>query len=366
MRKTIPLRKKRFFLRRLPLLIVLLFFSANVFSQISVDVKNKPVKEILKEIERKSHFSFFYNEDLKDLDKTTSIQVSNASLEETLNQLLQGTNIAFKKQNADIVLLIPKGTAQADNTKIVSGIVKDEQGETIIGASVVLKGTSTGIATGLDGEFELKVPEDGTLVVSYMGFNTVEIPVKGKSDFLITLVEDNQLLDEVVVVGYGTVRRRDLTGSVSQINSDKFERVAATNIMQAVQGRLPGLSITQTTGRPGAGSDILIHGVQSINGTNAPIFVVDGTISENANNINPQDIETITVLKDASAVAIYGSRAANGVIVITTKRGNNGQQPTITFKTEQSTQQEGNLKHDVLMRHTHFNVSHCLLYNFVH
>ncbi|GHV26891.1 hypothetical protein FACS1894176_08190 [Bacteroidia bacterium] len=251
---------------------------------------------------------------------------------------MKGTNIAFKKQNADIVLLVPKTAAQAGDTKIVSGIVKDENGETIIGASVVLKGTSTGIATGIEGDFELKVPDDGTLVVSYMGYNTIELPVNGKSNFQITLAEDNQLLDEVVVIGYGTVRRRDLTGSVSQINSDKIERVAATNIMQAVQGRLPGLSITPTSGRPGASSDILIHGVQSINGTNAPIFVVDGTISENADNINPQDIETFTVLKDASAVAIYGSRAANGVIVINTKRGNNGKAPTISFKTEQSIQ----------------------------
>ncbi|GHT14316.1 SusC/RagA family TonB-linked outer membrane protein [Bacteroidia bacterium] len=344
MKKTIPPGENRFFLRRVPFLIVLLLFSANVFSQISVDVKNKPVKEILKEIERSSSFSFFYSEDLKDLDKTASIQVSNASLDETLSLLLKGTNIAFKKQNDDIVLLIPKETAQAGSTKTVSGVVKDANGETLIGASVILKGTSTGVATGMDGNFELTVPDDGTLVVSYMGYNTVEVPVGGKSDFQISLKEDNQMLDEVVVVGYGTVRRRDLTGSVSQINADKIERVAATNVMQAIQGRLPGLSVTQTSGRPGASSDILIHGVQSINGTNAPIFVIDGSIAENADNINPQDIETFTVLKDASAVAIYGSRAANGVIVINTKRGNNGKAPTITFKTEQSVQNEGNLK----------------------
>ncbi|GHT12325.1 hypothetical protein FACS189432_07030 [Bacteroidia bacterium] len=315
-----------------------------MYSQISLDLKNKTVKEILKEIERKSDYSFFYNEDLKDLNKTTSIQVSNVSLEVTLNLLLKETGITFKKQNDNIVLLIPKETAFADNTKTISGTVLDSNGEPVIGANVSIKGTGQGTTTNPDGKFELNVPEDGSLVLSYLGFANKEIPIRGKSVFQITLEEDTQLLDEVVVIGYSTVRRRDLTGSVSQINSEKFERVPTTNVMSALQGRLSGLTITPSSGRPGADSDVLIHGIQSINGSNSPIYVVDGMIQDGSNNINPQDIETLTVLKDASAVAIYGSRAANGVILINTKRGNNVPQPTITFKTEQSIQQEGNLR----------------------
>lgn len=344
MRNKVPRSIKQLFMSRLFYLCLFLSFSSGMYSQISLDLKNKTVKEILKEIERKSDYSFFYNEDLKDLNKTTSIQVSNVSLEVTLNLLLKETGITFKKQNDNIVLLIPKETAFADNTKTISGTVLDSNGEPVIGANVSIKGTGQGTTTNPDGKFELNVPEDGSLVLSYLGFANKEIPIRGKSVFQITLEEDTQLLDEVVVIGYSTVRRRDLTGSVSQINSEKFERVPTTNVMSALQGRLSGLTITPSSGRPGADSDVLIHGIQSINGSNSPIYVVDGMIQDGSNNINPQDIETLTVLKDASAVAIYGSRAANGVILINTKRGNNVPQPTITFKTEQSIQQEGNLR----------------------
>ncbi|KAA6326739.1 TonB-dependent receptor SusC [termite gut metagenome] len=315
--------------------------------KVTLNVQNQPLEKVIGALTQQTGLKFFYSETTI-AGKVVTLEFSNTTINTVLAAITRQTQLNFTRENNTITIntqaIASETTPQKGESRKVMGTITDPNGEPIIGANVVEKGTANGVITDFDGNFTLNVPGNTLLTISYIGYNSQEVTVGNRVSLQITLLESSLGLDEVVVIGYGTVRKRDLTGSVSQINSDKFERVPATNIMQAVQGRLPGLSITPTSGRPGAGSNILIHGVQSINGTNAPIFVVDGSITEGVNNINPQDIETFTVLKDASAVAIYGSRAANGVIVINTKRGNNGQQPTITFKTEQSVQNEGNLK----------------------
>ncbi|KAA6329170.1 TonB-dependent receptor SusC [termite gut metagenome] len=315
--------------------------------KVTLNVQNQPLGKVIGTFTQQTGLKFFYSETTI-AGKVVTLEFSNTAINTVLAAITRQTQLNFTRENNTITInaqaIASETTPQKGESRKVIGTITDPNGEPIIGANVVEKGTVNGVITDLDGKFTLNIPANTLLTISYIGYNSQEVAVGNRVSLQITLLESSLGLDEVVVIGYGTVRRRDLTGSVSQINSDKFDRVSATNALQAVQGRLPGLSITPNSGRPGAGSDILIHGVQSINGTNAPIFVVDGSITEGIDNINPQDIETLTVLKDASAVAIYGSRASNGVIVVNTKRGNNGQLPAITFKTEQSIQNEGNLR----------------------
>jgi TonB-linked SusC/RagA family outer membrane protein len=232
-----------------------------------------------------------------------------------------------------LFLFIPIGLS-AQNIS-VKGLVRDKEGEALPGASVTVKGTSAGTATDLDGNYSLTVPDDrAVLVFSYLGYITQEITVGNRRVIDATLAEDLKTLDEVVVVGYGTMRKSDLTGAVSSISSEAISKSVPTSIDQVLQGRAAGVQMTPSSGLPGAGSSVRIRGTSSINASNEPIYVVDGIIiSQDANNlnsnvlstINPADIVSIDVLKDASATAIYGSRASNGVIMITTKHGEAGE-----------------------------------------
>lgn len=206
----------------------------------------------------------------------------------------------------------------------VSGNVHDAEGEPIIGASVIVVGASTGIATDFDGNFVLNnVASNGKLRVSYVGYNTEVIDIKGRQSIEVTMTEDSQVLDEVVVVGYGTMKKSDLTGSVSSIDTKKLNAKGATSVLANLQGTTPGVNITQSTGRSNGGMAIEIRGKSSINGSTTPIYVVDGIICGDIDFLNPQDIERVDVLKDASSTAIYGSRATAGVVMITTKGGLN-------------------------------------------
>ena len=242
-----------------------------------------------------------------------------------------------------VSLLLSSVMALAQNGPItVSGLVTSAvDGEPMAGVTVQVKGTANGTTTDVEGRYSIRTEQGQTLSFSFIGFERQEQRVAG-TRLDVVLAEDRESLDEVVVIGYGSVRKKDLTGSVTQITSQQLQKASVSNVLSSLEGRVPGLSITPESGSPGASADVLIHGKQSINGTNTPIYVIDGTISDGL-NISPNDVETISVLKDASAVAIYGARAANGVIVVTTKRGNTGA-PTITFKTEHSLQQEGNLR----------------------
>ncbi|MBB3187074.1 SusC/RagA family TonB-linked outer membrane protein [Microbacter margulisiae] len=223
----------------------------------------------------------------------------------------------------------------------VKGVVKDAStGETIIGANVVVKGTTTGTITDANGNFSLTVPAKATLSVSYIGYQTVDVPVEGKSHFVVDLKQSAVALNEVVAIGYGTVKKSDLTGSVVAINADKLTKGLATSMTDLLAGQIAGVNITTDGGAPGSSASILVRGGSSVYASNQPLFVVDGVpltpegvngVANPLSFINPQDIQTVTVLKDASATAIYGSRASNGVILITTKKGRLHQKLSISY-----------------------------------
>ncbi|MBQ2180337.1 MAG: SusC/RagA family TonB-linked outer membrane protein, partial [Prevotella sp.] len=220
-----------------------------------------------------------------------------------------------------LAILMPLGLL-AQNIN-VHGVVKDQTGETVIGATVIEKGTNNGTVTDFDGNFSLSVPANATLSISFIGFATQEIPVAGKTDFSIVLQDDNQILSEVVVVGYGTMRKSDLTGAVGSLGTKDMENTPVANIGQAIQGKIAGLQVIDA-GKPGDNVSIKIRGLGSINNCD-PLVVIDGVPTDlGLSSINMADVERMDVLKDASATAIYGSRGANGVVMITTKKGKEG------------------------------------------
>lgn len=228
------------------------------------------------------------------------------------------------KEDKDIL----KGAKDGVTDSIrVEGVVTDINGETIVGATVVEKGKpENGVVTDIDGKFTLTVPNRGILVISYMGYNTQETRVNQRiSTYNIVLKEDNQVLDEVVVVGYGTVKKSDLTGSVATVGKRSFETQPVKNVSQILQGRSTGVEVTTTSGMPGAGARVRVRGTTSINKSSDPLYVIDGIISTSGlDGLNPQDIQSMEVLKDASSTAVYGSRGANGVILVTTRSGSEG------------------------------------------
>ena len=226
---------------------------------------------------------------------------------------LSGSHVAYAVNESLLV------SAYQQPSKI-KGTVIDANGEVVIGASVVVKGTANGTITDIDGNFILSdVPTNGTIQVSFVGYKTLEIPVKGQTSFSLTLMDDTEVLDEVVVVGYGTMKKSDLTGSVGSISSEKLAARGTTRLEDALQGAVPGVNITQSNSRAGGGFNIQIRGQASINKQAAPLYVIDGIVCSSMDFLNPEDIERVDVLKDASSTAIYGSRASAGVIMITTK-----------------------------------------------
>ncbi|HSF54920.1 MAG TPA: SusC/RagA family TonB-linked outer membrane protein, partial [Algoriphagus sp.] len=202
----------------------------------------------------------------------------------------------------------------------VQGTILDSTGEPLPGVNVVIKGTSTGTVTDLDGKYTLNVPSDAVLVFSFVGFTSQEIPVNNQTEINLTLADDTSDLDEFIVVGYGLQRKSDLTGSISSIKSEEINRLPVADVTQSLQGRVSGVQVTSNSGAPGEGTTIRIRGVGTLNNSN-PLFVVDGMLLDDIDFINPNDVESMEVLKDASATAIYGSRGANGVVIVTTKKG---------------------------------------------
>ena len=222
-------------------------------------------------------------------------------------------------------------TTDGDAGKTIKGVINDEQGETIIGASVIIKGEDTGTTSDMDGRFTLEAPEGAILVISYIGYHTQEVKVRKRSLLRVVLKEDNQLLDEVVVVGYGTVKKSDLTGAVSGVSNRQYKNQPVQRVENILQGRTPGVEVTATSGMPGASMKVRVRGTTSINKSSDPLYAIDGIISSSGlDGINPSDIQSMEILKDASSTAIYGSRGSNGVILITTKQGSEGK-AQVTF-----------------------------------
>jgi len=230
----------------------------------------------------------------------------------------------FKKLQKTLAVLfllcmIPLGM----NAQTVKGTVNDEAGEPIIGATVKVQGSNEGAVTDFDGKFSVKASSNATLVISYVGYVTQQVPVGGKSNITVTLVEDNTTLNDVVVIGYGVQKKKLVTGATVQVKGDAIAKLNTTNALEAMQSSTPGVQITSSSAQPGKGYKVYIRGIGTI-GDSQPLYVIDGVAGGNLDGINPADIESIDILKDAASAAIYGSRAANGVILVTTKQGKAG------------------------------------------
>ena len=295
--------------------------------KLSFNEKEIPLGQIINAIEKQSNFLFVYTKDI-DVHKKYQVDTWESSIQSILTQLFEGTNIHYEMDGNYIVLSISKPkettTGTLQKKKTITGKILSASGEPIIGANVIEKGTTNGTVTNLDGEFTLSLDPSSTLQVSYIGYQTLERRLNNASFYSIKLVEDSQALEEVVVVGYGVVQKKDLTGSVAQIQSDDLQDLAVPRIDQALSGKMAGVQVISTTGEPGAAPLIRVRGVCSISAGMEPLYVIDGFPGDDISMINPSDIETIDILKDASATAIYGSRGANGVVLITTKRGKEG------------------------------------------
>ena len=243
----------------------------------------------------------------------------------------QKTETQEASENNNEVTTNSDTNTDGDAGKTIKGVINDEQGETIIGASVIIKGEDTGTTSDMDGRFTLEAPEGAILVISYIGYHTQEVKVRKRSLLRVVLKEDNQLLDEVVVVGYGTVKKSDLTGAVSGVSNRQYKNQPVQRVENILQGRTPGVEVTATSGMPGASMKVRVRGTTSINKSSDPLYVIDGIISSSGlDGINPSDIQSMEILKDASSTAIYGSRGSNGVILITTKQGSEGK-AQVTF-----------------------------------
>lgn len=291
-------------------------------TSLSFKATDQSIKEVLELIESQTDFHFFYNSKLVDINQVISVDIKDKDVFTTLDHIFENSNIRYKVVGKDVILSV-KETEQIGAKKKISGTVVDSNGEPIIGANVVEKETSNGTITDIDGLFSLDVQENATLIISYIGFNTQDITIGDKSNLSIKLIEDAQTLDEVVVVGYGVQKKKLVTGATSHVGGDDVMKMNTTSVFGALQSQTPGLDITKVSGQPGSGFKVAIRGLGTT-GNATPLYIVDGVVVGSIDDINTADIESVDVLKDAASAAIYGSRAANGVILITTRQGKKG------------------------------------------
>lgn len=306
---------------------------------VTLKVEEQKLKNVLAQIEKQTNARFVYSSKVIGSDRNVSISLTQKTLTESLNELLTPLHLSYRYLNGHVVIE-PEATspisvvASAPIDKTVSGIVKDEKNTPIPGVNVVIKGSVRGTSTDAKGAFQLSLPEGEKVVLtfSFVGYQSQDVEVGAKTTLNVALVPDVNALEEVVVIGYGTVKKKDLTGAVVQLKSEQLKEVPTANVLEAAQGKIAGADITRNSGQAGAGVSIRIRGNRSIGGNNAPLIIVDGIQYGNLEDINANDIETMDILKDASSIAIYGSRGANGVILITTKKGKSGR-PEISFNT---------------------------------
>lgn len=346
--------KKVFFMMRLSFYLVLLgcmHVSAAIDAQTRVDIhaRNVTLHDVIWELQKQTGFVFLYSTQDIESVRLPEIKASRESVKDVLDYCLKDTGLTYNIQ--DDVIVIRKAEAlpaTPQQTFTVRGTVRDEAGESLPGVSVRVKGTSTGVATDIDGHFELNVSslKNTVLIFSFVGMQTLEIAASDKDMTIVLKPEDTQL-EEVIVTGYGTFKKSAYAGSASTVKTDALKDVPAVSFSQILQGAAPGIQISSSSGQPGAATSINIRGMGSFNASNSPLYVIDGVpvISGNISSIgtdagldimatlNTSDIENITVIKDAAAASLYGSRAANGVVLITTKQGQKGK-PVFSFKAD--------------------------------
>lgn len=301
-------------------------YAGNAHSQnakVSIRMNNVKLDKILNEIENQTDYLFIYNNQV-DINKITSVKVKNEAVAQVLDRILSGTGINYELEGTHIILTTEaiKDLHAQQQAKTVTGTVTDVSGEPIIGANIRIKGTTTGTITDIDGNFSIEAEPQSVIEVSYIGYLTQETVINNQKSIRFLLKEDTKTLDEVVVIGYGVQKKADLTGSVANINTEKLNTQSNANIGQALQGKIAGVDIVSQGGAPGSGTRIMVRGIGTLNNA-SPLYIVDGMYMNSIDHINPNDIASIDVLKDASSAAIYGSRAANGVIIVTTKEGSN-------------------------------------------
>ena len=357
------LKSRRKGLLRFLLMMVLLLVPTMLSAQrgnVSLNLQNEEVSQFIRQVEKQTKYTFVYRNNVLQPKTKVTFVCKDWPLEKALAQVFSSLGIQYAFNNNTIVLV--KGKVEnaerketkttegknADTTdkKKLSGIVRDESGEPIIGASVLVKGTKVGTVTNAEGEFSLDVPASGMLVISYMGFATREVPIKNNSNLKITLNEDEaQNLNEVVVVGYGTQKKASVTGAIASVTTKDLVQTPQANISNMLVGKMPGLIAMQRSGAPGEdNSTLLIRGVSTFSDNTAPLVMIDGVERPNYNGLDPNEIESVSILKDASATAIYGVRGANGVILITTRKGQKGK-PHLSYSGNVAVQSPTALPH---------------------
>ncbi len=338
----------RFFLI-LSLVCIMQSFALESYTQnsrISLSVNEMKLGDIIMKIENETKYRFAYNRNEIDVEKDYSISIENAELEDVLQQLFAGKGVNYQLVGRQIVLSSSVQSKDGKQVRALKGKITDSSGQALPGATVIVKGTSNGTVSDFEGNYTLtNVPADGNLIFSFVGMKTIELPVAGKETILVSMDEDALGIEEVVAIGYGAVKKKDITGAVSTLSAKDFNVGLTTSPTDMIQGRVAGVNIVANGGEPGAGVSVRVRGANSIRSGQEPLYVIDGiplditdvqpggastagvgsSAAKNPLNfINSDDIESIDILKDASATAIYGSRGANGVVIVTTKKGKEG------------------------------------------
>ena len=341
------------------LLLLAMFCCGSIFAQqnklVTVKLEKANLQKVFKSIEQQTTYRFSYRDELIDKRADITIQKTNATVASVLDEALKSRPLSYQIVSDQQIVITGKEkesetsvNKNSTSKRKITGKVVDGNGEPVIGASIFLKGTGKGAVTDMNGRFS--VPSDGrkvTLVFSYIGYAQQEIVTDGSRELRITLRSDDQLLEEVVVTGYGTFKKSAYAGSASTVKTSQFQDVPTVSFSGLLQGAAPGVQISSSSGQPGASTTVNIRGMGSFNASNSPLYVIDGVPAMSGNvsslgtdagfdimsTINTSDIENITVIKDAAAASLYGSRAANGVILITTKKGKEGK-PSVSLKSD--------------------------------
>ena len=319
--------------------------------RVTVDLENVTLRSALTRIERVADVKFLYHSNLISARERIQLTASDERLADILEQILGPRHIRFEAEGNQIILtketmgLLVKSlrmSAEEIQERLISGNITNEENEPLPGVNVLVKGTTQGTTSDFNGNYSLQVPaEDAVLVFSFIGYETQEVVVGSRTSLDISMIPDTKTLEEVVVVGYGEMEKRDITGSVVQVKAEELQAVPVYNVEQALKARAAGVQVTQNSGQPGGRIEVRIRGGNSMIGDNQPLYVVDGfPITGGVEFLNPNDIEMIDILKDASATAIYGARGANGVVIITTKRGKAGQKSRIELNSYYGIQEE--------------------------
>ena len=346
--------------RRLVVSLVLMLLAALPAAaqnkKITVDLDNVPVREFIKTVESQSGYTFAYNNSEIDLTRRVSVKAADENVVDVVIRALSAQNLTARMEGSRIVVSRKPAAARVQTAQpvrggVVTGTVKTISGEPVIGASVIVLETNRGNVTGLEGDFSVEATPGQTLSVSFLGYNTQQIKVGSQTSFDITLTEDSKQISEVLVVGYTPMRKSDFTGSIASVKASELSATTPT-VGQSLVGNHAGVEVHQTSGAPGDGVTIRVRGVNSLSASSAPLYVIDGYPASEDVFINPNDIESIDILKDAASAAIYGSRGASGVVLITTKRGKDGEAAKVSYDFSYGIQQ---LDHKVdLLNSTQF------------